>query len=116
DRRVPVESKLLLVTRLRLDVARGARPAVDPPDVAALRFRIPRLGVGRIDERPETIAPVQVFPPRVRDAARVRRVADPRAVVLQPAVDLVRILCVETHMVELRDRQDGLLSPAVALC
>ena len=83
-------------------------------DEPALHLGVGEIGVGRVRERPEAVAVVQVLPPTVRDAARIRRVARPRAVVLQPAVHLVRVLVVHAHVVELRERQVVALPPTAA--
>ena len=66
------------------------RMPVHPADLAALGFGINVIRVGRIFEYPETVAAINVFPARIGDAARIRRIAHPEAVVLQPAVDVVR--------------------------
>src|SRR4029077_15815561 len=85
--RVPVEAELpLLVARERLDAARLVRLAVDAPDLPALILRVDVVGIGGVDEHPEAVAVVHVLPLTVRDAARVLRLTDPRAVVLQAAV------------------------------
>ena len=62
------------------------------PMRAALVFRVEVVGVGRIGEHPEAVAAVHVFPAAVGDAAGVGGIADPAAVVLQAAVDVVRVL------------------------
>jgi hypothetical protein len=104
DGRVPVEAQLLLVVGERLDVARGHRAPVDAADVAALRLDVDGLRIARVRLRPEAVAAVEVLPALVRDAATVRGVADPGAVVLQAAVDVVRVGHVDGHVVELGDR------------
>ena len=104
DRRVPVEAQLLLVVGLRLDVARGHRAPVDAADEAALRLDVDRLRIAGVRHRPEPVAAVEVFPALVGDAAAVGGVTDPGAVVLQSAVDVVRVGVVHGHVVELRDR------------
>src|SRR5204863_5959488 len=114
DGRVPVEAQLLVVARLGLDVAVGARPAIDPPDESALRLGIDRVGTARVHQRPESVAPVEILPGRVGDAAGPRRVTHPGAVVLQAAVHLVRVLVVDAHVIELRDGKVVALPPAVA--
>ena len=113
DRRVPVEMQLLVVACFRLNVAHRASPPVESCDVAPLSLRVNRLGVGGIRNRPESVAVWNCFPSGIRDASRMRGVADPGAVVLQSAVDLVRIPIVERHMVELRDRQIHRMPPAI---
>ena len=115
DRRVPVEAQLpFLVAGQRLDVADLVRLAVDAADVAALRFGVEVRRVGGIDEHPEAVAAVHVLPLRLRDAAGELRLADPRAVVLQAAVHVVRPVHVDAHVIELRDRQRLRLPPLVA--
>ena len=91
DRRVPVEAQFLSLVGLRLDVARLEGAAVHAPDEAALRLGVDEVGIRGIGEHPEAVAAVQVLPAVAGDAARVDRVADPRAVVLQPAIDVVRV-------------------------
>ena len=93
---------------------RLVRLAIHPPDLAALRLGVDVVGIARIGEHPEAVAAVEVFPAAAGDAARIRRVADPRAVVLQAAVDVVRAIHVDAHVVELRDRQVVGLPPAIA--
>src|SRR5207237_4824619 len=68
----------------------------------------------RIRHGPEAVAAVEVLPALVGDAARIRRVARPGAVVLEAAVHLVRVLCVHAHVVELRDGKVVRLPPAAA--
>ena len=77
------------------------RLSVDATDVAPLGFGVDVRGVGGIDEHPEAIAAVHVLPLALCDTARVLRLADPRAVVLQTAIHFVRPVHVETHMIEL---------------
>ena len=113
DGRVPVEAQLLLVQGLRLHVARRHRPAIDAPDEAALRFDVDRLRIGGIGHCPEAVTAVEVLPAPVADSAAVSGVADPGAVVLQPAVDVVGVRSVEGHVIELRDRKVLLLPPPV---
>src|ERR1019366_7428207 len=113
NRRIPVPAQLLPVAGFRLDVAGGERAPVDPADEAALPFRVDEVRVERVHEDPEAVAVVEVLPPAVRDTARVRRVARPRAVVLQAAVHLVGVLFVHGHVVKLRDWQIVALPPAV---
>src|SRR3954469_9075264 len=92
DRRVPIVADVFLVAGLGLDIPRGQRAAIDPRNVAALIFGIGVIRVGRIGEGPEAVAAVEVFPAVVGDAARIFLVADPAAVVLQAAIDLIRVL------------------------
>src|SRR5262249_10645891 len=83
-------------------------------DVAALRLRVHVLGIGGMAHDPEAVAAIQILPTLVADAPRVRGVAHPGAVVLQPAVDLIRILAIDADVVELRDRQGGAFPPPIA--
>src|SRR5919202_767702 len=46
DGRVPVEAQLLLVARLRLDVARGHRAPIDAANESSLRLDVDRLVIG----------------------------------------------------------------------
>ena len=115
NRRVPVEAKLLfLVARKRLDGTDLVSLAVDAADVTALRFGVDVIAVCRIGEHPEAVAAVHVLPSAVGDAARIFGIADPRAVVLKSAVDVIRLVHVHAHMVELRNRQILGLPPLVA--
>ncbi len=114
QRRVPVEAQLLARARLRLDVARLVRVLVHARDRAALVFGVEVVGIGRVGEHPEAVAAVHVLPAAVGDAAGIGRVAHPAAVVLQAAIDVVRILVVDAHVVELRDRQVLALPPLAA--
>ena len=95
-------------------VADLMRVAVDAADLAALGFGIEIVGIGGIFKYPEAIAAEHVFPARVGDAARIRRIAHPGTVVLQAAINVVRVGVVGTDMVELRDWKIDLVLPAVA--
>src|SRR5206468_1247576 len=90
------------------------RLPIDASEVAALRLGVYIRGVARIGEYPEAIASVQILPLRLGDATRVLRLAGPRAVVLQPAVDLVRPVVVDAYVIELRDRQCFRFPPLVS--
>src|SRR2546423_2609697 len=115
NRSVPIEAELLLlVARQWLDGPRLVRLAVDAPDLTALVFGVDVVLIGGIYEHPESVAAIHVLPAAAGDAARVLRISDPRAVVLQPTVNVVRTIVVDTHMVELRDRQVVRLPPFVA--
>src|SRR6185369_2112315 len=113
DRRVPVVAQLLLIAALRLDIALLERLAVDPSDVAALIFRIGKVRVRRIRECPEAVAAEQILPAAVGDPAGIFLVPDPRTVVLEPAIDLVRIPGVGADVIELADRKVVCLPPAI---
>src|SRR5438067_445939 len=113
DRRVPIVAQLLLVPALGLDIALLERLAVDPRDVPALIFGVSEVGVRRIGEGPEAVAAEQILPAAVGDAAGIFLIADPRAVVLQAAVDLVRVLVVGADVIELANRKVVCLPPPV---
>src|SRR5206468_6755301 len=81
------------------------RPSVHPRDLAALIFRVNVICVGRVWKHPETVAVVHILPTMVGDSARILRIAHPRTVVLQPAVNAIRIFVVNTNVVKLRDRK-----------
>ena len=87
--------------------------AIDAAEFPALRFRIDVVRVGGIFPRPEAVAAVHVLPTRVGDAARVGRIADPGAVVLQAAVDVIGLGVVDADVIELRDRQVHHVLPAM---
>src|SRR5215813_8272662 len=79
--------------------------AIDPANLAALVFRVDVVRISWVLEHPESIAVEHIFPPMIGNATRVLRITYPRAIVLQSAIDLVRIFLVEAHVIELRDRQ-----------
>ena len=115
DRRVPVKAQFLFViVGIRGDASSFQRMSVHAANRAALRFGVDVVGVGWILERPKSIAAINVLPLRVGNAARVGGIAYPCAVVLQTAVDVIRILIIDAHMVELRDWQIQLMLPARA--
>ena len=100
--RVPVEAELFLpVARKRLDRTALVRLSVDTRDFPALVFGVHVVLIGRIDEHPEPVAAVHVLPATVGNAARIFGVADPGAVVLQAAVDVIRPVVVQADVVEL---------------
>src|SRR5207244_7445855 len=105
DRRVPIVTELLVVIRTRFDVTRFVRIAIHAPDLAALILRVNVTGVGWIGEHPEAVTVVHIFPAMVRDPAGILRITDPRTVVLEPAVNSIRVFIIQTHMVKLRDLQ-----------
>ena len=114
DRRIPVEPQFLVVIWPRLDVASCMRFTIDSADLASLIFRVDVIRVSRVLEHPESIAVEHVFPTMIGDAARVLRITYPRAVVLQSAIHLVRILLVHAHVIELRHRQVFAFPPFTA--
>ena len=81
------------------------RVAIDSANLAALVFRVDVIRISRVLEHPESIAVEHIFPTMIGDAARVLRITYPRAIVLQSAIHLVRILLVDAHVIELRHRQ-----------
>ncbi len=105
-RRVPVEPQPGLARRRqRLDVLAVSRAQVQPVQVSSLPLEVDDVGVVRIAHRGEAVAAAQVLPVAVLDAAgRFARPA-PGAVVLQAAVDPVRLRVVHADAVELRERQ-----------
>src|SRR5438105_5360561 len=82
-----------------------------PADITTLIFSINVIGITRIRKDKEAISIVQVFPAAIGDAAGILRVPDPATVVLQPAIDMIRILVVHADMVELRDGKVVALPP-----
>jgi len=81
------------------------RVAIHPPDLAALILGIDVIGIGRIRKHPEAVPVVHIFPLRVGDAARVLRLAHKRAVILQTAVNAVRIFVIHANVIKLGDWQ-----------
>src|SRR6266404_6194444 len=102
DWRIPVEVQLLLVVlRLRLDVAPAQRVPVNSGNFAALRFRVNVIRICRVFKYPKTVTTVNVFPARISDAAGIRRIAHPNAVVLQAPVNVIWLRVVYAHVIEL---------------
>src|SRR5205807_2597258 len=92
DRRVPVEPQLSLsIILFRLDQFAFQRDPVDSPNKAALRFGVNVVCIGRIGKYPETVSAEKIFPAAVGDSARILRIAHPRAIVLEPAENMIRI-------------------------
>ena len=87
---------------------------VDPADEAALIFGVDVIRISWIDEGVKTVAVKNVFPLRVGDAAGIFRLANPATVILQSAVNPIRIGVVHAHMIELRDRKIVRFPPSVA--
>ena len=79
--------------------------AIHAPDLAALILRVNVTGVGWIGEHPEAVTVVHIFPAMVRDPAGILRITDPRTVILEPAVNSIRVFIIQTHMIKLRDRK-----------
>ena len=90
------------------------RVTIYPTDLAALVFGIDIIGISRIGKHPKPIAVEHVFPARVSNAAGILRVAHPRTVVLQPAVNAIRIVVIDADMIKLGDRQVFALPPFAA--
>ena len=88
--------------------------AVDAANLATLRFGVDVGRIRRVFEHPEAIAAIHVFPSGIGHTARIRRVSYPGAVVLETAVDVIRIGVVHAYVIELRDRQIELMLPACA--
>src|SRR5206468_2029526 len=114
DRRIPVEPELLIVIWPGLDIAGFMCVSIYASDFPALILGIDVIRISRILEHPEPIAIVHVFPLRVGDAAGILRVAYPRAVILQSAIDVVRIVIVQAYMVKLGYRQVFAFPPFAA--
>src|SRR5690349_1655933 len=115
DRSVPVEAQLLLsVLRVGFDGARLMGPAIHAPNLASLSFGVDVVTIGWVFPHPEAVAAVHVFPTRIAHAAGIRRVADPRTVVLQSAVNVIGNIVIDAYVIELRDRQVYLVLPARA--
>ena len=115
DGRVPVEAQFLFaVLRIGLDGRDFVREAIDAADFATLRFGVDVCRVGRIFPRPEAIAAEHILPARIRNATGIRGIAHPGAVILQAAVDVVRLGLVHADVIELRHRQIHQVLPARA--
>src|SRR5262249_5546881 len=80
----------------------------------ALALAINEVLVGRIDEGPEAVAKEKRGPLRLRNPSGIAGRSVPDEVVLQTAVEVVRIGRVCADMVELADRQRGHEAPAGA--
>src|SRR6185295_12882056 len=118
QRRVPVPAqRRLAAARLRLDEDLLAALAVVAAEAAVLRLGVDDVRVLGIHLRLEAVAALGDEPVRIADAVLVvgaRRSAEAE-VVLGAAVDVVeRLVVVEAHAVELRDRQVALEVPARA--
>src|SRR5262249_23766765 len=115
DRRVPVEAVLGLAFAGRgFDVLQlpGRLACTEGPP--ALALAINEVLVGRIEEGPEAVAEVKRGPLRLRNPSGIAGRSVPDEVVLQTAVEVVRIGRVCADMVELADRQRGHEAPAGA--
>src|SRR4029077_8893427 len=103
--RIPVKPELFLVIRSWLNVPSFVRVAIYPSNLTALVFGINVIRVSRVGKHPKPIATVHVFPLRVGDTARVLRIAHPGTIVLQTAVNAVRVVFVDADVIKLRHRQ-----------
>src|SRR5580658_2953642 len=90
------------------------RYAIDPADRPALRFGVNIIRVRRIFPSPKAVPAEHVFPTRIADAAGIRRIAHPTAVVLQTAIDVIRLGIVYADVIELRNGQIHRVRPACA--
>src|SRR5437879_11113221 len=72
------------------------------------------MSIRRIRIYSKAVSSKNIFPAPIGDSSWVLRIADPHAVVLQPAKDVVRIGAVDTHVIELRDRKVIALPPGIA--
>ena len=113
NRRVPVEAQLLLVVvgaRLmlrRLQCVYGSRGRSLHLE---LRRRCSR---GPTDPgTPRNRRHRKCFPIANWSRRRIRRIADPAAVVLQSAINVVGIRVIEAHVIELRNGKVDLVLPA----
>ena len=115
DGGVPVEAVLGLPGLGRgLDVLGLQGGLAHAVEVAALDLVVDHVGVLGVDEGPEPVAGGEGVPVLVADGPRPPRGSVPGGVVLQAAVDVVRPLQVEAHVVELRHGQGGHEAPARA--
>ena len=78
--------------------------AIDTRNSSALRLHIDVVGVGWIGEHEETVTSVEIFPAAVGDASGISGVSHPDAVVLQAAVNVIRIGGVYADVIELTYR------------
>ena len=106
NRSIPIEVQLLLaVFRKGLDRPDFVRVTIDAANFSSLCFRVKVRAVGWVFKDPEAITTEHIFPARVGNAAWIGRVSLPRTVVLQSAIDVIGIVVVSAHVVELRSRQ-----------
>ena len=91
ERCVPVEAQLFLVIRFWLNKPRFESMTIDPAGETALIFRVKVVGIRRIGEGVEPVAVEDVFPLRIGNPAGIFRLANPAAVILESAIDLVGI-------------------------
>src|SRR5208282_3121862 len=85
---------------------------VDAADLPALIFGVDIVRISGVLKSPESVAVINIFPPRVGNSAGVRGIANPTAVVLQAAIHMIGIRIVSADMIELRNRQIELMLPA----
>src|SRR5271165_3761842 len=105
DRRVPVVPQFsFAVLGQRLDAAQLVRLAIDAADLAPLRLGVKIIRVRWVSEHPKAIAAVHILPMLIRDPTRILRVADPGAVVLKTAINVIGRVHVDGDVIKLRDR------------
>ena len=111
DRRIPIESKVLLTrSRLRLDVNRLARPPIEPAEESLLRFAVDDVRIGGIDGVVMTVASNGDLPIGIGDPLHESRRNGSilRVVVLSPTDDVIeREIVIDIDFVELSHRQVG---------
>ena len=116
DRRIPVKAKVRFSSPWqRLDVPRLPGALAEARNSSALVFHIGIVGIGRIGECPKAVSHADHAPRAVRDSIDTARWSHPCAIILQAAVDVVRIGHVIAHVIELRDRQIRKKAPVVCL-
>ena len=108
-----MKAQLRVVGRRRLDALLLTRAKVPTDQSPALRHRVALHAVVGIGQRREAVAEAHLLPVQVADAAVLpnRRRAAPTAVVLQAAVDVIGHVAVDSHVIELRQRQIGAEAP-----
>src|SRR4029077_18424581 len=83
-------------------------------NISALRFRVNIIGVRRIRKNPEAVSAEKVLPAIVGYPARILRVTNPRAVVLQSSKNVIRIRLIHADVIKLRNRQVVALPPRIS--
>src|SRR5882672_1605173 len=115
NRCIPIEAQLAFaIILLRLDGSRFERGPIHAADGAALRLGVDVTRFGGIGKDPESISAIKILPAAVGNAAGVGGIAHPRAVILKPAKHMVRVLPIDAHVIELRDREIVAFPPSVA--
>ena len=82
---------------------------VHSADFAALSFRVEICRIRRVLSTSRSRRRRTCFPIGIADATGVRRVADPGTVVLQTAIDPIRVRVINAYVIELRNRQVDLV-------